>query len=255
MPTERDTELFHRFANLTYSDFRRMARDDSLSPCEKAGFPDSYRKGKESSILADILVKLDALGGRGKRVLDIGPGCSALPVLLIDLCRDRGHSLLLVDSDEVLGQLPDGPLLEKHPGYFPDCAEQLGEHRGRIDVILSYSVLHYVFVESSVWDFLDAALELLAPGGQLLLGDIPNVSKRKRFFASAAGIRYHQEFTGTAEAPAVAFNRPERRQIDDAVVLGLLGRARAAGFDAYVVPQGPALPLANRREDILVTRP
>jgi hypothetical protein len=38
-------------------------------------------------------------------------------------------------------------------------------------------------------------------------------------------------------------------------VFALLGRARAAGFDAYVVPQGAALPLANRREDVLITRP
>src|SRR5256885_8167314 len=29
-----------------------------------------------------------------------------------------------------------------------------------------------------------------------LIGDIPNVSQRKRFFSSPAGIKFHQEFTG-----------------------------------------------------------
>jgi len=101
----------------------------------------------------------------------------------------------------------------------------------------------------------DACLALLAPGGQLLIGDVPNVSKRKRFFASAAGVRAHQRFTGTDEAPAVAFNVPERAKIDDAVVFSVLARARAAGFDAFVVPQAADLPMANRREDILITRP
>jgi len=93
------------------------------------------------------------------------------------------------------------------------------------------------------------------PGGQLLLGDIPNQSKRKRFFASAAGVRHHQAFTGNDEVPEVPFNVLERSKIDDAVVLGIVGRARAAGFDAYVVPQAPDLPMANRREDVLIIRP
>jgi hypothetical protein len=39
------------------------------------------------------------------------------------------------------------------------------------------------------------------------------------------------------------------------VVMAVLGRARAAGADAYVVPQHPALPMANRREDILIRKP
>ena len=46
-----------------------------------------------------------------------------------------------------------------------------------------------------------------------------------------------------------------RAKIDDAVVFSILGRARAAGFDAYVVPQAPDLPMANRREDILIMSP
>jgi hypothetical protein len=39
------------------------------------------------------------------------------------------------------------------------------------------------------------------------------------------------------------------------VVFALLQRARLAGFDAYVLPQDPALPMANRREDVLIIRP
>lgn len=43
--------------------------------------------------------------------------------------------------------------------------------------------------------------------------------------------------------------------IDDAVVLSLVSRSRAAGFNAFVVPQAANLPMANRREDILILRP
>jgi hypothetical protein len=152
--------------------------------------------------------------------------------------------------------LPDGPGLVKVPGRYPAEAGPLfAEFAGRVDVIVCYSVLHYVFAEQPLFVFLDCSLGLLAEGGQLLLGDIPNVSKRKRFFRSAAGVRHHQEFTGSGEVPAVAFNTLEPGKIDDAVVLAILDRCRAAGFDAYVVPQPPALPMANRREDIVILRP
>jgi hypothetical protein len=247
---------YRRFENLTFEDFRRLAKDESLSRYEKIGFPDTYRDGKEAAIWRDILAKLPALSGRNKVVLDIGPGCSELPSMLIDLCRQNEHELLLVDSAEMLAHLPDEPFIEKHAGYYPNCSELLDKYHGRVDVLLSYSVLHYVFVESSVWAFFDTAFELLAHGGEMLVGDIPNVSKRKRFFSSPEGIAFHRAFTGRADdMPEVAFNRVEPHLIDDAVVLGLVNRARLAGCDAYIVPQAPDLPMANRREDILIGKP
>ncbi|HEX8355321.1 MAG TPA: hypothetical protein VF611_20615, partial [Pyrinomonadaceae bacterium] len=81
------TDDYKRFADLTFDDFRRMAGDDALSPYERIGFPDSYREGKEEAIFEDIAAKLPALGGRGKVVLDVGPGCSGLPLMLVELCR------------------------------------------------------------------------------------------------------------------------------------------------------------------------
>jgi 2-polyprenyl-3-methyl-5-hydroxy-6-metoxy-1,4-benzoquinol methylase len=245
-----------RFDFLTFAGFRELATAEGLSRHERIGFPDSYRDGYEAAIFRDVCGKLTNLARRGQTIFDIGCGCSDLPLLLADLCRKQSQKLVLCDSEEMLGHLPDEPFVRKAAGCFPrDSAELLRELAGQVDAILAYSVLQYVFVESSVFDFVDACLSLLAPGGQLLIGDIPNVSKRKRFFASAAGVRCHQQFMGTDEVPTVAFNTLERSKIDDAVVLAILNRARAAGFDAYVLPQAPDLPMANRREDLLVTRP
>jgi len=244
-----------RFANLGFEDFRRLASDPALSPYEKIGFPDSYREGKEPLIFADILAKLPTLQARDAVVLDIGPGCSDVPRLLIDHCRGLSHELHLVDSAEMLDQLGDHDGVHKTAAFYPDCAPLLARLHGRTDAIIVYSVLQYVFVDTNLWTFLDATLGLLAPGGMLLLGDIPNVSMRKRFFAGATGRAFHRAFTGRDEDPEVAYNRIEATQIDDAVVFAILQRARAAGFHAYVLPQPAALPLANRREDILVVRP
>lgn len=248
-------EDYKRFARLGFEDFKRLASDPNLSAYEKIGFPDSYRAGKEQAIYADLLAKLPALSQSGATVLDIGPGCSDLPRMLIDNALAHGQSLHLVDSAEMLDLLPDGNGISKTAAFYPECPELLQALAGRVDAIVVYSVLHYLFVDTNLWKFLDATLALLAPGGQLLVGDIPNVSMRKRFFDSATGRRFHREFTGLDEDPVVTHNTIEQGSIDDSVVVALLQRARAAGFHAYLLPQPPALPMHNRREDLLVVRP
>ena len=247
---------FSKFDDITYEAFRRRALDTSLSPHEKVGFPDQYRDGKEKPILDDIGSKLTRLSSNRQVVVDIGAGCGPLAVSVMELCADRGHSLFQVDSPEMLALLPEAGRATRVPGRFPeDCGDLIEQLRGRAHCVLAYGVLPCVFAESNVFAFVDRTLELLAEGGQLLLGDVANVSKRKRFFASETGVRFHQEFMGTSERPVVRFNTLETESFDDAVVLSIISRCRSAGFDAYVVPQHPGLPFANRREDILVTRP
>ncbi len=245
-----------RFADLTFEGFRELARDASLSLHEKVGFPDSYRAGREKDIVADIRTKLSNLERAGRRVLDIGPGCGGVAREIVELCGAKGHSLTLIDSAEMLALLPGEPFAVKQPGRFPeDCAGFLAANRGGLDAILAYSVAQYVFRESNLFAFFDACLELLAEGGQLLIGDIPNQSMRKRFLSSPRGARFHQDLHGAGEFPIVAFNALEPGQIDDATLLALVLRARSAGYDAFLVPQGEGLPMANRREDLLVRKP
>lgn len=245
-----------RFDNLDYDAFRALAGDPSLSRHEKVGFPDSYRQGKEEAIFRDVLAKVGALQRHGARVIEIGPGCSQLPVMLAGRCAERGSQLIWVDSPEMLALLPDAPHVRKVTGRFPQALQpEMHELAGAVDAIVAYSVVQYVFAEGNVFQFLDACLGLLAHGGELLIGDVPNQTMRKRFFASPVGVATHQRYTGRAELPEVQFNRLEPGQMDDGVVLALLARARAQGFHAWVLPQATDLPMANRREDILIRRP
>ena len=188
-------------------------------------------------------------------MVDIGPGCSELPELLINYCEDHNHSLVLIDSEEMLRHLPDKPGVLKVPAMYPNCPQVIGELKEGVDAILCYSVLQYVLLDVAFFRFLDSSLSLLAPGGQFLIGDIPNISKRKRFFSSKAGILFHQEFMGTVEPPVVTFNDIEHDQIDDSIIYMIINRARLQGFDAYILPQHPDLPMSNRREDVLIVRP
>ncbi len=242
---------------LDYEGFRRLATDDRLSEHEKIGFPPAYRDGYEAAIFADILAKLPRLANESAlRVVDIGPGCAGLPRRLVDLCGERGHRLTLVDSPEMLALLPDGPGLAKVPGLYPRNAAAVAEAAsGHADVVLCYSVLHYIFADANLFDFVDAAVALLAPAGRALIGDIPNHSKRRRFFATERGQAYHRSFTGRQEPYAVPYGEPAPGKIDDAVLMGLMQRAQAAGCDAYLLPQADGLPMANRRDDLLLARP
>lgn len=251
-----DNKTYELFKTLTYEGFKTLATDETRSCYEKIGFPDSYRQGKEQAIFRDIVHKLPLLQQSEKVVVDIGCGCSEIPLMLIELCRKNNHELVLIDSAEMLNLIPDSPGVRKISGYYPtECPRFINEYTEKVDVIICYSVLHYIFNESNLFAFLDNSLNLLHDGGQFLIGDIPNISKRKRFFNSRNGIRFHQKFMNTAAIPQVTFNNIEAGEIDDAVIFSILQRCRMSGFDAYVVPQPEELPMANRREDIVINRP
>jgi hypothetical protein len=219
------------------------------------GFPNEYRDGKEEAIFADISQKLTSLQRSGVVALDIGPGCSQLPVMLAKTCGTAGGEVHFVDSAEMLQRLPDAPHIFKWPARFPETPDLLRRLAGKVDAIVCYSVIQYVFAEGNIWDFIDRCLPLLTDGGQMLIGDIPNVTMRKRLFSSNQGMQLHRAYTGREETLDVRFNTMEAGRIDDSVVLSILARVRAQGFHGWVVPQTKALPMANRREDILICKP
>jgi hypothetical protein len=245
-----------RFSGLTYEDFRRMARDPMLSQNEKIGMPDPTRSGFDASILGDILQKVTSLAHPGRSVVDIGPGCGTFAHEFIAYCTDLEHTLVLVDSAEMLAHLPDQTNIHKVVGRFPTNATLIYDQMpGGADVVLVYGVLSVVFADSNPFLFLDSAAALLRSGGHLLVGDLPNASKLRRFLASDAGVDYHKRYMRTEEPPAISAFDPPTSGIDDGVILGMVDRMRRRGFDAYVLPQSSSLPLANRREDLLIVRP
>lgn len=243
------------FDDLTFEKFRELAVTDGLSHHEKVGFPNEYREGREAAIFADMLRKMRTLDRAGVVALEIGPGCSQLPVMLADLCAQRSGAVHFVDSQEMLQQLPQAPHIHKWPGRYPELPELFEELGGKVDAIIAYSVIQYVFAEGNLFQFVDRCLSLLCDGGELFLGDIPNVTMRKRFFSGNEGIQTHKQFTGRDELPEVQFNQLEPARIDDSVVLAVLARARAQGYHAWVMPQSAELPMSNRREDILIRKP
>lgn len=250
--SERPTVVWE---NLNFDGFAALARDDRLSKYEKIGFPDSYRAGYEQAIFSDICAKVHRIQGRDLRILDIGPGCSDVAAMMIEFCREHGHRLTVIDSEPMLALLPHESFIDRRVGLFPKNRAMLTDLVGAVDVIVMYSVFHYIFVDANPFDAVDLCVELLAPGGQAIIGDIPNLSMRNRFFSSPAGIAFHHAFSGQTTEPPPMIDGPGWGRIDDTVITALLGRVRASGVNAYVMPQAPDLPMQNRREDIVLCKP
>lgn len=239
-----------------FEKFKELAMNKSISDYEKIGFPDSYRKGKGEEIVSDICSKIPIFTSKKNlNVLDIGPGCSDVQGMISDICVKQNHTLFLADSSEMLSLIGTNRNAIKIPGFFPDTSNEIMRISRGIDVIICYSVFHYLFAESNMWEFIDTILSMLNDGAQVIIGDVPNNSKRKRFFSSENGIKFHQNFMKTDSIPNVQFNHLDAGKIDDSVFLSIIMRCQLAGFDAYVVPQSASLPFYNRRDDIIIRKP
>lgn len=245
----------HKKRYINFATFRTLAANPQLDPHQKVDDARNARGGKEPLILADIRSKLPQIDRVRQHIFDIGSGCDGLPRLIIQHAERLGHRLTLVDSAEMLDALPNSPAVEKIAAEFPNCIDALTANDGKCDVVIVYSVIHYVFVHANIWAFLDAALGLLAPGGSLLIGDIPSRSKRDRFLGSEAGKAMRDALLSSGRSADSRFNHPAPGEIDDAIIYGLLARGNAAGFDGYVMPQPASLPFAETRIDLLFTRP
>ncbi len=132
----------------------------------------------------------------------------------------------------------------------------------RFDRVLSYGVVQCLASADEVGAFVLKAASLLAPGGRLLIGDLPNFDLKRRFMESATGRAFHAAWARRkAEADRTAAPEPatpadgDLPHFDDALMLRLVGSLRARGFSAYLLPQPPDLPCGNTREDLLACRP
>jgi hypothetical protein len=238
----------------SFEEFRERAKNTTLSLNEKCGFTETFRSGQSARIFSDICSKLTVLAKPGVKFLDIGAGCTELAHHIVETTGQHRQSLTVIDSPEMLSLLPDRPHVTRIEGAFPDCVENIVHTLGTFDAILAYSVVQSVFRDSNLFAFVDFAVQLLSDQGQFLIGDIPNATMRKRFMVSASGKAYHKHHYSDLPEPAVLFNMLEPGQLDDGVILGLIARMRTAGFHAFVLPQGADLPMATRREDILIVK-
>ena len=183
---------FKKFDKLTFEDFEKMAKSEELSDYEKVGFPDQYRENYDQVIFEDIISKLEACQKKEARILDIGSGCSPIVDLFYGNAKKNDQIYYINDSKEMIKKYVNDKNLVKVEGRFPECLDEniLADGK-RFDAIIIYSVLQYV-THSNLYQFIDQAVDLLAEGGKILIGDIPNLSMKNRFLKSKKGVNFHK---------------------------------------------------------------
>ncbi|MCY4259442.1 MAG: methyltransferase domain-containing protein [Rhodobacteraceae bacterium] len=128
------------------------------------------------------------------------------------------------------------------------------------DKVLIYSVMNTLSDQDEAVAFVDKAVELVAPGGRLLLGDIANIDRKARFMASASGKAFDAKWRKELASSKEDRGRFQHLggeavfQPSDRFIVSLMSRYRERGFDTYLLPQPPDLPFGNTREDLLITR-
>ena len=232
--------------------YKKQATTAQLSDTERVG---RYAKQQddEKHIFEDIVQKLPALTRDNSTIIDIGCGCSDPVKKLIANAEQYQQQLVLVDSEEMLARLPNLKNITKAPCQFPE-PNFIETYQGKADAVIVYSVFHCVYLQNDFITFADSLVKLIASGGSLLLADIPNSTRKKRFLSSEQGQRFHQQWSGDKSLPNVDWNQFESGSLDDSLVLMLMARYRQMGFETYLLPQKPNLPFSNTREDLLVTR-
>jgi SAM-dependent methyltransferase len=225
--------------------------NSSQSSTVKAGRR-NIQAAAERRIPADVSAKLEIAPTKSLLEIGCGPG-AILGALAGDVATAVGQDHPAVVEEARKRCRGDVRFIS---GGFPET--RISE---RFDCVLVYSVLHYLPDMASIMNFVDAATELLRPGGRLLLGDIPNKDKMARFKASEAGRAFDREWQLQADAeriqgdPLAVFNDVAMiGALDDEGVLAVLRRCRAKGLNAFVLPQPPGLPFGHTREDILIVR-
>jgi 2-polyprenyl-3-methyl-5-hydroxy-6-metoxy-1,4-benzoquinol methylase len=236
-------------SRISFENYSHIATLAEANNTEVAGRL-AFQEEAQRRILFDLLAKLDIKVSDS--LLEIGCGPGNLLVPLSGFCA----KLTGIDNQAALTRLKSRFVTDAGIVCMPGNFLDMNLPTIHFDKVLVYSVLQYLTDPDEVFLFVERALTLLKPGGLMLLGDIPNISKKNRFLNSSLGqltLKIWYEHSTTADAGIFSVN-PDRELVvfDDALVFNLMAFIRDKAFEAYLLPQPVDLPFGGSREDILI---
>lgn len=237
----------------SFEEFNRIAGTDIHSSAHASGFPDNFRNQSATAIHQDIIGKLNLNNLKSKKVIEIGPGISPLPHMMASFCRSHGISLKFIDGPNVLENLPTATFIELIPDQFPKNIDDYLEKCRNAGAIISYSVSQYLGSFHKFLEFINCATSLLAPGGRLLLGDIPNRDMRMRYLNSISG-KQNCSYIFKNKTRYKRFLKTQSTFLNDENLLNILQTGRRSGYHAWICPQNSQLPQSEKREDLLIEK-
>ena len=237
---------------IQFDKYAWMAREERDPTVVAGRYP--IQKRAERLMVMDVAAKLEV--GPDDRLLEIGcgPGNLLIPLsFMVQSAVGMDHPEVCRYLQSRISDLKIQTIGCNFFAYEPDTDTAF-------DKVLIYSVMNTLSDQEEAVEFMDKAVGLIAPGGRLLLGDIANGDRKARFLESASGKAFEAEWRKDLAASAQAVtisDLPGGGSVfrpTDGFILSLMARYRERGFDTYLLPQPPALPFGNTREDLLIRR-
>ena len=113
--------------------------------------------------------------------------------------------------------------------------------------------IHYIIQKTDYKKAIKKIFQLLKTGGEIYIGDLPNLDMLKRFLKSENGKELHKK-NFTKKINLKKIKNKNNFKLSDNVILDILEYFRRNGCHSYLIPQEINLPLSNRREDIYIKR-
>lgn len=210
----------------------------------------SFQYHAEKRAISDTIQKLELKPT--DNVLDIGSNVGSMSIPISYLV----NSVTCIDSPNLTKFIQEKKIdnINLLSGDFLEV-----EIDNKFDKILVYGVLNCLN-EIDLYKFIDKCLTILNPGGILLFGDIPNISKKKRYLdkyqtneekESWNELISKEDFSHLQEIPK--YNSENKIAIfDDDIILNMVKYIRNKDFNCYIINQKENLPFNKTREDIIV---
>ncbi|MGH1403784.1 MAG: class I SAM-dependent methyltransferase [Alphaproteobacteria bacterium] len=237
-----------------YDTYGRMAQSTEVSSVTQNG---RYKAQQDAELHVpdDVIRKLQPTSQDHFLDVGCGLGLNLRPVSqMVETATGCDHPNVIAKlkqaSPDIQADLVGGNFLEL------DFAQKYTK-------ILAYSVVPALPDMDTVYAFIDKTLSILDPAGRVLLGDLANVDKKKRFLDSTRGQVFQKKWeelsSGQQQDDDISVFQTEQDRaavvMNDAVIFDLVGHIRKQGFHAYIVDQPQNLPFGNTREDIVIIGP
>jgi len=155
-------------SKISYNNFGLAAKASKSLDLSSGRF--KWMKKFYPEIIRDISNKLDL--NKNDDLLDIGCGSAKITFKLSKLTK----SVTAIDHPDIIKSIKYSKI-KFIKGSFLDIKIPLE----KFNKILIYSLIHYLENKRELFLIIDKSLKLLKKNGLLLIGDIPNLDKKKRF--------------------------------------------------------------------------
>ena len=213
-----------------------------------------FQRNEEKKILPEIIKNLNL--NKNDKLIDIGCGSGSITMHI----SKKVNTVTAVDFPKILDALKARSKKKKikNINYISGNFVNLKIQK-KFNKILVYSVIHYMRDLNQLKILIRKMLKITLPNGKILLGEVPNISKKKRFLNSKIGKKIDQSFKVDVERLNKKYPKSMNLNnkfisIDDKDLSSIIFYCNKLGADAYILPIENGLPFCNTRVNILIKK-